>query len=242
MKDGSEVAVKRLPVERCKESGLNEAKILCRTSSNNSPFLVKYRGFHINDNFIYLAVDLCEETLNDLVKSFDEDQLQKRGPQMIKEILIGLQYLHAQRILHRDLKPVNILVDIEGHMKLADFGISRVLKEDETTVVTDVKGTDGWLAAEVYRAMEKREKSPFKKRSDIQVAGMIAFFILTKGEHPFGSSKAAQMKNILDGKSVNLSRLRDRKAYRFVSRLIKHDIKKRPYADEALKDSFFDSD
>ena len=122
------------------------------------------------------------------VESQTIEHLRTLGRRMIKEILSGLQFLHDQGILHRDLKPKNILVDIEGHMKLADFGIRSVLNENETTVRTDAAGTKDWMAAEVICNVDENVKGRFKKKSDIQSAGMIAFFILTKGKHPFGST------------------------------------------------------
>ena len=149
---------------------------------------------------------------------------------------MGLEFLHSKGILHRDLKPQNILVDIQGRMKLADFGLSRVLKKDETAVETGPKGSEGWMPPEVIKAVQKREKGPFKRKSDVHVAGMIAFFILTKGEHPFGSED--QKKNILNGKPVNMKKLSDRKARKFVSWLINHRIDDRPHAHEALTDFF----
>jgi serine/threonine protein kinase len=90
---------------------------------------------------VYLIVDLCEENLNNYIQSQNIDYFQQHGPRMIKEILTGLTFLHDRQILHKDLKPLNIFVDIEGRMRLADFGIRRVLKEDETTDFTDPKGT-----------------------------------------------------------------------------------------------------
>ncbi|XP_028413583.1 serine/threonine-protein kinase/endoribonuclease IRE1-like [Dendronephthya gigantea] len=209
--------------------------------TGNSPFIVSYRHFHNDGNFAYLIVDLCEETLTDLVDSETIEQLKEHGPRMMQEILSGLEFLHGKGILHRDLKPSNILVCIEGHMKLADFGLSRILKENETAVETDAKGTEGWMSPEVIKAGEEKEKGLFKKKSDVHVAGMIAFFILTKGEHPFGL-KIDRMKNILKGNSVNLKRLGDRKARKFVSWLISHKIDDRPYAHEALRDSFVSRD
>ena len=41
------------------------------------------------------------------------------------EILLGLQYIHEQGIIYWDLKPENVLIDVEGHIKLADFGLSK---------------------------------------------------------------------------------------------------------------------
>ncbi|XP_028417185.1 probable serine/threonine-protein kinase ireA isoform X1 [Dendronephthya gigantea] len=241
MEDGTEVAVKKMLVQKCDKIAENEREIMDLIKTSDSPFIVSYRHFHRDDTFIYLILDLCEETLMELVHASSIEHLQERGPRMIKEILSGLEFLHGKRILHRDLKPSNVLADIEGRVKLADFGLSRVLKDDETTVETDAKGTHGWMPTEVIEAIDKEEKGTFKKKSDVQVAGMIAFFILTKGEHPFGS-RFEQMKNILEGNPVNLKKLGDRKARNFVSWLIRHKIDKRPYAEEALCDSFIEKD
>ncbi len=131
------------------------------------------------------------------------------------------------------------MVDVAGHMGLADFGISRVLNEDETTVQTDAKGTHGWMPVEVIEAINKGQKCGFKKKSDIQVAGMIVFFVLTEGEHLFGDSNK-RMVNISEGNPVNLGKLDNRQAREFVAWLIRHIINERPYAHEALRHSFMD--
>ncbi|XP_028395310.1 uncharacterized protein LOC114519384 [Dendronephthya gigantea] len=241
MKDGSEVAVKRILVQSDDNTVENEKEIMSLIKTDNSPFIVSYRHFHRGDDFMYLIVDLCEENLRELVHASSIEYLQEHGPRMIKEVLFGLEFLHGKGILHRDLKPSNVLVDIEGRMKLADFGISRILNDDETTVETYAKGTPGWMPPEVIKAIEKNEKGPFKRKSDVQVAGMIAFFVLTKGEHPFGSS-FDRMRNILEGNCVSIDRLDDREARHFVSWLISHKIDDRPYAHEALRDSFINGD
>jgi serine/threonine protein kinase len=234
LEDGSEVAVKRMLIESCEDAAENEMKILNYMKKNKSPFIVNYRHFLKDDTFLYLIVDLCEQTLHQHVHSKDIEYLQEHGRQIVKEVIAGLKFLHDERILHRDLKPSNVLVDVDGHMRLADFGISRVLNEDETTILTDTKGTEGWMAAEVIENMSKKMKGRFKKKSDIQSAGMIAFFILTKGEHPFGCTIYDRMANIVKGNPVDLNKLDNIDARQFVSRLISRNIHDRPTAQEAM--------
>ena len=231
--DGSEVAVKRMLIQACKDTAENERAILTLINTKKSPFIVSYRHFFNDNTFMYLIVDLCEEALDDYVQSQSNEQLQENGRRMIREILTGLQFLHDQGILHRDLKPSNILV----HMKLADFGISRVLNEDETTIQTNAKGTQDWMPAEVIQTSNQGGKGKFKKKSDVQVAGMIAYFILSKGEHPFGPSYD-RMSNILNGYPVYLEKLSDADGREFIAMLIKHKITDRPYAREALDHAY----
>ena len=239
MEDGSEVAVKRMLIQACEKSAQNEIEILSRPDTQKSPYIVSYRHFYHDNTFMYLILDLCEETLSKHVHSQTPEHLREHGPRMVKEILTGLEFLHSQGILHRDLKPSNILVDVAGHMRLADFGISRVLNEDETTVQTDAKGTRDWMPVEVIETINNGQKCRFKKKSDIQVAGMIAFFIFAKGEHLFGLSDE-RMTNIRKGNPVNLGKLDNPQAREFVAWLTRHIIGERPYAHEALKHSFMD--
>ncbi len=239
MEDDNEVAVKRMLIQACEKSAQNEIEILSRPDTQKSPFIVSYRYFFRDDNFIHLIVDLCEEALGEHVLTQTAEYLRKHGPRMVKEILTGLEFLHSQGILHRDLKPSNVLVDVAGHMRLADFGISRVLNEDETTVQTDAKGTRDWMPVEVIEAINTGQQCRYKKKSDIQVAGMLAFFVFTKGEHPFGLSHE-RMTNILKGNPVNLDKLDNLRAREFVAWLIRHIINGRPYAHEALRHSFMD--
>ena len=237
MEDDSEVAVKRMLTDDCERAVENERNILSLIERKKSLFVVNYRTFVKDTTFTYLILDLCEKTLHEHVHSHTIEQLREHGPRMIKEILCGLQFLHDQGILHRDLKPSNVLVDVDGQMRLADFGISRVLNEEETTVNTEASGTRGWMPAEVIEAENRRTKGRYKRRSDVQALGMIAFFIMTRGEHPFGADYE-RMRNIEKGTPVNLHILEDLEARDFISWLIRHKIDNRPYVDQALEHPF----
>ena len=61
------------------------------------------------------------------------------------EILLGLQYLHENNIVYRDLKPENILLDEKGHIRLTDFGLSKILLENDATALS-LRGTPEYLA------------------------------------------------------------------------------------------------
>ena len=65
-----------------------------------------------------------------------------------RQILIGLDYLHAQRTVHRDIKGANILVEKSGRIKLADFGMAKTLVE-QLSVTRSFKGSAFWMAPEV---------------------------------------------------------------------------------------------
>ena len=239
--DGSEVVVKRILAHVYESSvKVSEEEIANLADLKTSDHIVNYRSFihETGDPFCYVILDLCEETLEDYVMSHSKQFLERRGPIIIKEILTGLEALHngVKRVLHRDLKPRNILVDHEGRMRLADFGVSRILDNEATSLYTDPEGTFGWIAAESIKRREDG-KVTFKSKSDIQVAGMICFYILTKGEHPFGAVDE-RMFNIRNGNPVNMKKLSDPNARRFVSWLISHKIEDRPYIEQALADDY----
>ena len=66
--------------------------------------------------------------LNQLEPGLKNEQIAKF---YLAEIIIALEFIHNQNIIYRDLKPENILIDIHGHIKISDFGLSKQLKEKD---------------------------------------------------------------------------------------------------------------
>ena len=227
MEDGREVAVKRKLLQACEDLTEFKTEISTLLKTKGSPFILGYHHFFQDDPFMYLISDLCEETLHEHVQSQSIEHLREDGPRMIKQILCGLQFLHHNDILHRNLKPSKVLVDKNGCMKLADFGLSRFLDEVHTTASMPKRD---WMPAEVLL----QGGYGFQKKSDVYVVGMISFFILTAGKYPFGEHSRDRVRNILDGNPVDLHVVENDEAHDFISKLIRRKIDDRPYADEAL--------
>ena len=70
-------------------------------------------------------------SLSEIIKSREKENrkfTEEECAKAIRSILLGLKHIHSQDYVHRDLKPENIFIDIDGHIKLADFGLSKIQK------------------------------------------------------------------------------------------------------------------
>jgi serine/threonine protein kinase len=94
------------------------------------------------------------------------------------EILLALQFLHKRNIVYRDLKPENLLIDHEGHIKLADFGFAKYLEDDRTFTLC---GTPEYLAPEIVKGSKK---TGYGKSVDWWALGILLFEMLA-GYPPF---------------------------------------------------------
>ena len=94
-----------------------------------------------------------------------------------------MDYLHKRRIVHRDLKAANLLLDDVGTVKIADFGVSRVL--DPHGVMTAETGTYRWMAPEVI------EHSPYRESADVYSFGIVLWELVT-GQVPYNAMTPLQ--------------------------------------------------
>ena len=146
------------------EALAHEARIASRLSHPN---IVGVRNADWIDGYFVMATDLAWKSLDEYPGA------RRSGPialRIVRDVAAGLAHAHAQRILHRDVKPGNILIFRDRHAALADFGVSRFQPEGSRTA-TDV-GTLG------YMAPEQAYGHP-RAASDVFSLGLIAYETLT---------------------------------------------------------------
>ncbi len=118
------------------------------------------------------------------------------------EMLDALAYAHSQGIIHRDVKPQNVMLGDDGHVKVMDFGIAHLMDSDTLTGDGDVIGTIAYMSPE--QAAGRRVQPP----TDVYSAGMVLYELLA-GAHPLrGDTPAETLSNVAGARLPSLATLR----------------------------------
>ncbi|XP_054256943.1 serine/threonine-protein kinase MRCK alpha-like isoform X2 [Macrosteles quadrilineatus] len=108
-----------------------------------------------DDNNLYLVMDYyCGGDLLTLLSKFDDRLPEDMARFYIAEMILAVSSIHNLRYVHRDIKPDNVLLDANGHIRLADFGSCLKLFEDGTVQSNVAVGTPDYISPEILRAME----------------------------------------------------------------------------------------
>jgi serine/threonine-protein kinase len=143
----------------------------------------------------------------------------KMFPEILVQILEGLEFSHSRGVIHRDVKPGNILISEMGVAKISDFGIAR-LEASHLTMLGEVLGTPYYMAPEQF------DGAPADERSDVYSAAVIVYEVLT-GRRPFEGQGAALMKKVLEADPPLPSALEPRLS-REMDRVLLKALAKRP--------------
>src|SRR5574338_927237 len=109
---------------------------------------------------------------------------------LLRQIAGALDYAHRQGVVHRDIKPDNILLDREGHALLADFGIVKLL--EGTPSGSQLTVTGGLVGTPAYMSPEQAQGLAIDSRSDIYSLGVVVYEMLT-GKQPFTADTPMQV-------------------------------------------------
>ncbi|CUM68210.1 uncharacterized protein PRCAT00005931001 [Priceomyces carsonii] len=157
----------------------------------------------------------------------------------IRQVLIGLSYLHGEDIIHRDIKGANILIDIKGTVKISDFGISKKLNNDADNETrgrrASLQGSVYWMAPEVVK------QTAYTKKADIWSVGCLVVEMFT-GKHPFPDF--SQMQAIFKIGTHIIPQIPEwctLEAKDFLLKTFEIDYNLRPHAVDLLADSFLNT-
>lgn len=147
-----------------------------------SPFIVKLHYTFQTATKLYFVLDFVNggELHSKLIKKIKFNE--KLTKFYVAEILMTLKHLHEHNVLYRDLKPRNILLDNEGHIKLIDFGLSKLNfdQEDKHKIIC---GTPHYVSPEMLKGEKQVETL------DYWSLGVVMFEML-HGYYPFSNDKA----------------------------------------------------
>ncbi|XP_071603786.1 serine/threonine-protein kinase 36 isoform X1 [Heliangelus exortis] len=152
------------------------------------PNIIQMLDSFETDKEVVVVTDYAEGELFQILEddgSLPEDQVQTIAAQLVS----ALYYLHSHRILHRDMKPQNILLGKDGVVKLCDFGFARAMSI-HTMVLTSIKGTP------LYMSPELVEEQPYDHTADLWSMGCILYELFV-GTPPFYTSSIFQLVSLI---------------------------------------------
>ncbi|GAA5897925.1 serine/threonine-protein kinase [Sporobolomyces salmoneus] len=158
----------------------NEISVLKSISQGHTNIVTLWDYFETQNN-LYLVTDLCQggELFDRIcaLQYFKEQDAAK----LVKTVMSAVDYLHSHGIVHRDIKPENLLYrskDPESDLLLADFGLSKVMDDNQFSALTTTCGTPGYMAPEIFK------KIGHGKPVDVWAMGVVTYFLLC-GYTPF---------------------------------------------------------
>ncbi|XP_042071492.1 serine/threonine-protein kinase MRCK beta isoform X1 [Haplochromis burtoni] len=108
-----------------------------------------------DDNYLYLVMDYyVGGDLLTLLSKFEDRLPEDMAKFYVAEMVLAIHSIHQQHYIHRDIKPDNVLLDVNGHIRLADFGSCLRMMEDGTVQSSVAVGTPDYISPEILQAME----------------------------------------------------------------------------------------
>ena len=222
---GALVAIKTIQLDRGSslEGVQSEIKMM---SALNNEHIIKYIGSHKTQDFLYIVMEYAEGgSLQHIQKKFTNFN-EQLAAHYIHQVLIGLQYLHSQSIIHRDIKAANILLS-NNVAKLSDFGISVNLNEGPKAEA-DFQCSPYWAAPEVINMEAITEKC------DIWSLGITAIEMFAGQPPYFDMPPIPAMFKIAQSQETPLPENISSEFKDFLLKCLKRDVSFRPSTDELL--------
>lgn len=206
---------------------LEENKLL---KTLDHPYIVKLFHSFQTPKLLCLVLEYCPN--GDLAAHIAEKGrfAEEDARIYLAELILALDHLHSKNILYRDLKPENVLLDTQGHIRLADFGLAKSM--GPRSAATTFCGSPAYLAPETL------DHSGTGKPADVYSLGVL-MYEMTTGETPFFSYNMAEMFRNIATQQVEMPNSLSPLLRNLLQRLLAHNPAARPTLAEVKKDAFF---
>jgi len=192
---------------------------------------VEFKGCYEDENEYWIVQEYCEAgSLADLQK-FHTTFSEKEISVILGAVLRALAVLHGRNRIHRDIKAANILINVKGQCKLADFGVSAQVNSTNGCRAT-VTGTPYWMAPEVLGSQQ------YNNKADIWSLGITCIELAT-GSPPYSNLHPMQaMFKIVQNELPTLPQGLSSQLKDFISKCLVKKAEERPTVEELLKHPF----
>ncbi len=177
-----------------------EAKALATLDQENIVGIIDYGSYA--DSFYIIMPFVDGVSLKNLIARRKQIPI-PTALYIAKSVLKGLSYAHKKGVVHRDIKPDNILLSNDGTVKIADFGISRIKGDTDLTITGGAIGSPNYMAPE--QALDKEVDG----RTDIYATGIVLLEMLTGKKAIQAESHSATYRRVAFGEGVDMDDFRD---------------------------------
>ncbi|CAG9331419.1 unnamed protein product [Blepharisma stoltei] len=205
-----------------------ECKIL---KSSKNPFIIKLHWAFQTPKNLYMALQYCGN--GDLEQLIENKRYlnEKEAQFYIAEAILAIEYLHSVNIVYRDLKPQNILLDEDGHIRLADFGLAKENISKWNPAMT-------FCGSPAYLAPELLSKNGAWKPADIYSIGVNLYEMLV-GHLPFNEQDVSKIYKQISSGKLRFPKNISSDAKHLIQSLMHKNPEKRPTISQVKQHRFF---